>query len=246
MNQEIKQKVLFLDRDGTICDDKGKFGTYNYMDYEKLIEEIEPISGAKESIKKIKKRGYKIIVISNQAGVAKGKMRESQVQKFNKRLNELLDFEIDGFYYCIHHDCGLEKNGKFFDKDKIIKELICDCDCRKPKIGMFLQAERDLKNGLIQVVDDELIKKDLVYKEDRNIKKEKIEKFEIDKEKSFMVGDKIDDTVAGKKYGIKSILVKTGEGIEGVNFLKDVKNKNQYTDFIVENINDAIDLIIGE
>ena len=240
------QKVLFLDRDGTICDDYGIFGTNKYDDYEKLIEDIKLIKGVKESLKKIKQCGYMIIIISNQAGVAKGKMTEAQVQKFNKKLNEKLDNVIDGFYYCIHHNNGFEKNGECLNKNKIIKELIFNCDCRKPQIGMFLQAEEDIKNGFLQTIDEEIIQKNLIYKKDRKINKIKINKLEIDKKNSYMIGDKIDDTVAGKKYGVKTFLVKTGEGIESVKYLEDKKNIKQYTDYIVEDITEAIDVIIGE
>ena len=226
------QKVLFLDRDGTICDDGCAFHSNNYERYEDLINNIEIIDGVKEALKYAKDKGYIIVVISNQAGVAKGKFLESDVQKFNNELNKKLDFMIDGFYYCIHHPDGDKENN-------LVKELIKKCDCRKPEAGMFFEAEKDLRSGKIRVVNTEIIDKKIVYIENREeLKKEKISPCEIDKENSFMVGDKIDDCRAGKKYGIKSFLVRTGEGEK--QFEKEKSNIDKETDGVFENLVEVI------
>lgn len=240
--KELMKKVIFLDRDGTICDDKGAFHK-KVLDYESLINNISLIDGVLESIKLAKDNGFLIIVISNQAGVAKGKFRESAIHRFNKNLNDKLDSLIDGFYYCPHHDTGYDVND--LDKSKYINELIFDCDCRKPNIGMFLQAEKDLSIGKIQYIDDEIINNDTNYILDRNvIYKKEITKCIIDKNKSFMIGDKTIDTLAGKNYGIVSYLVRTGEGKE-----EELNNKVQLginTDYVVDNINIAIKNILSK
>lgn len=205
-----KQKVLFVDRDGTIVTDYGAFGN-DSMPYSKINEMIEPINGAVDSLKYAKSKDYMIIVISNQAGVCKGRFAEYDVHKTNKKIQEMFDGVIDGFYYCSHHPSGKDKNGELYANAK--KELIIKCNCRKPNIGMFLSCENDLKNGYVKYVDNNLIENKVEYLLDtEKVFKNKIEPVLIDKENSYMIGDKIIDIKAGMNYGVKSILVKTGEG----------------------------------
>lgn len=246
MNDIKKQKIIFLDRDGTLCWDKGAFHSHVY-DYDDLINNINVLPGVLDSLRLLKSSGYMLVVISNQAGVAKGKFTEAAVHRFNYNLNKKLDFLIDGFYYCIHHDTGMESDNTILNQNKHIKELIYDCECRKPKPGMFYQAENDMKNGLIQVVDDSFYNNDIIYEKDRTkIKKEKIEPCIIDKNNSFMIGDKLIDTLAGKNYGVRSILVRTGEGSEEELKLDKYTDdkKNNIVDYIVDSISDAVRLIL--
>ena len=248
MDKTNLKKIIFLDRDATLCWDKGAFHSHVY-DYEELINNINVIPGAADALKRAKDAGYLLIVVSNQAGVAKGKFKESAVHRFNYNLNKKLGNYIDGFYYCIHHDTGFEKDDKILDESKLIKELIYDCDCRKPNPGMFYQAEDDLKNGKIQVVDESFFENDKTYEEDRNkIKKNNITPYLVDKNNSFMIGDKLIDTQAGKKYGIKSILVRTGEGAEEEKIYnaKEDNYKKELLDSITDDIVSAIDLILKE
>ncbi len=116
-------KVVFLDRDGTINVEK------NYL-YKP--EEFEFIEGAIEGIKLLNDEGYKVVVVSNQAGVARGYYTEAEVDALHDYINSQLAKEnahIDYFFYCPHHP----ENG--VGKYKI------DCDCRKPEIGMFIKSE---------------------------------------------------------------------------------------------------------
>ena len=236
------QKIAFLDRDGTICDDAGAFHK-NIYDYEELISNINLVPGVKESLHKLKKAGYLIIVVSNQAGLAKGKFKENAIHRFNKNLNALLDNMIDGFYYCIHHDTGKENDGNILDKDKIHWELIYDCDCRKPKAGMFYEIEKDLKSGKLQYIDEDIVNSEYDYLQDRTkIYKKDITPMIVDKNKSFMVGDKIADTIAGKTYGIKSYFVLTGEGHDAYD--KGIVKLNENTDYIVKDINETVDRVL--
>ncbi|MFV0516158.1 MAG: D-glycero-alpha-D-manno-heptose-1,7-bisphosphate 7-phosphatase [Aminipila sp.] len=131
----MKKKAFFLDRDGTIIIDKG------YLDDPKDIEFIE---GIPELLIQIKSKGYLLVIISNQSGVARGYFDEENVQMINSTLKEKLineyDLAIDGIYYCPHHpDKG---HGKYRQ----------ECDCRKPKPGMVLQAIKDLDIDVSQSV----------------------------------------------------------------------------------------------
>ena len=116
----MKHYAVFLDRDGTINYDSG---------YIKNPSEVVLLAGVSEGIKKLKNEcGFKTIVISNQAGVAKGLMTASDVELVNNHINELLKNEgaaIDAFYYCPFHP----------DFDPPEKS-----NCRKPSPVMIVQA----------------------------------------------------------------------------------------------------------
>ena len=205
-----KRKILFLDRDGTICYDDGAFGSEKYP-YKEVIEKTRPIEGVKESLAYAKKKGYMLIVISNQAGIAKGRFDECDTHYSNKILQNALDGLIDGFYYCPHHTTGKNNDGKISPNAKL--NLIFDCNCRKPEIGMFLQCENDLKQGKLQYIDEEMINNKVAYTENRDsIYKKNVEAAIVDKENSYMIGDKWLDVLSGERYGVNPIFVMTGEG----------------------------------
>lgn len=159
----MKQKTVFLDRDGTINVEK------NYL-YKP--EDFQFIENAPEAIVLLKKHGYRVIVVTNQAGVARGYYTEADVKRLHAYINEQLqkwNTQIDAFYYCPHHPtAGIGKYKR-------------DCNCRKPKTGMFEQACRD---------------------------------FEVDRENSWMIGDNKGDIEAGRNFGLRTILVRTGYGEE--------------------------------
>lgn len=124
------RKALFLDRDGTINIDKG---------YVHKPEDFIFIDGIIELIKKYNQDGYIVIVISNQAGIARGYYTEDDVIALHKYVDELLlksDAHVDKWYYCPHHP-----------------EFGADCNCRKPKTGMLEQAiaefDIDVKQSLL-------------------------------------------------------------------------------------------------
>lgn len=123
-------KAVFLDRDGTIVEDVG------YMNSPK---QIQFIPGAIEAIKKLNEAGYKVVVITNQAGVAKGFITEDMLQTIDKTLQKFIlsgGAYLDGLYYCPHHP----EHGLYPYKQ--------DCQCRKPKPGLFKKAEQDLNVDL--------------------------------------------------------------------------------------------------
>lgn len=118
-------KAVFLDRDGTINVEK------NYL-YK--IEDFEFIEGAPEAIKLLNDNGYKVIVVTNQAGVARGYYTEDDVKKLHKYIDgELKKYgaHIDAYYYCPHHPIYG------------IGEYKVECNCRKPKPGLLERAIED-------------------------------------------------------------------------------------------------------
>ena len=113
-------KAVFLDRDGTINIDKG----YVYKP-----EDFEFMPGAPEGIKLLNDIGFKVIVISNQSGIARKLYTSEDVHRLHKHIdNELGIFgaKIDAYYFCPHHP----------DFDIV-------CECRKPNIGLIKQAVID-------------------------------------------------------------------------------------------------------
>lgn len=121
MRKKHSQKVVFLDRDGVI--NKKPPG----HDYVKEWEEFGFLPGAKDAIGLLKQNRYKVFVISNQRGIARGLMTKEDLDKIHKNMQRELEKsggEIDAIYYCPHNY-----------KD--------NCDCRKPKPGMFFQAADD-------------------------------------------------------------------------------------------------------
>ena len=128
-----KIKVHFLDRDGTINQDTG---SYIYT-----REQLILIDRADEAIALAKRAGYRIVIISNQAGIARGIATVEQVEDVNTYLNELLSVENAGFdrcYYCPYHP-----DYPHPDYDRFI-------DHRKPATGMVEQAIDDyFSEGLV-------------------------------------------------------------------------------------------------
>ena len=125
-----KNTAVFLDRDGTINEEVG------YLD---SLDKLKIIPSAYEAIRLINESGMKGVVISNQAGVARGFFTEDFVKVTHEHLQTALRQQgatIDNFYYCPHHPTeGIEPYRK-------------DCNCRKPAPGMLLRAVQDLNIDL--------------------------------------------------------------------------------------------------
>ena len=129
-NLKNKQKVVFLDRDGVINKE---------VDLLYKPEQLKLISGVEEAIKQLNNSDYLVVIATNQPVVARGLCTEESIREIHKKLETLLSRQgafIDRIYYCPHHpDKGYpEENKKYKIK----------CNCRKPEVGMFLQAEKDL------------------------------------------------------------------------------------------------------
>lgn len=121
-----KRAAIFVDRDGTINEEVG------YLD---RLENLQLIPGAAEAIRLINASGRKVVVVTNQSGVARGLFAESFVAETHACLNELLRAKgarIDAFYFCPHHPT--EGRGEYRR----------ECDCRKPAPGLLLRAAAEL------------------------------------------------------------------------------------------------------
>jgi len=125
-----KNEAIFLDRDGTINEEVG------YLD---SLDKLVIFPSAFEAIRLINQSGRKVIVVTNQAGIARGLFGEDLVETIHAALREALRRKsafIDAFYYCPHHPTeGLPPYRQ-------------SCDCRKPAPGLFLRAAQDLNLDL--------------------------------------------------------------------------------------------------
>ncbi|HUF22523.1 MAG TPA: HAD family hydrolase [Vicinamibacterales bacterium] len=114
--------TVFLDRDGTINEDVG---------YLNALDRLVFIPGALDAIRLLTRADYQIVVITNQAGVALGMIEESVLDALHARIDERIRAaggRVDGWFVCPHHATAT------------VEKFRLDCDCRKPKAGLFDQA----------------------------------------------------------------------------------------------------------
>lgn len=129
-----KQWAVFLDRDGVINEE---------VNYLSEPEQLQILPTVAQAITQLNQQSIPVIVITNQAGVARGYFPESQVSLVNRALSQLLALEnakIDGFYYCPHHPIAG------------VGQYLQDCNCRKPNPGMILKAAQDFNLDLSQCI----------------------------------------------------------------------------------------------
>lgn len=119
----LTNAAIFIDRDGVINLDSG---------YISKVDDFKYIEGVFDACRALKEMGFLLVLVTNQSGIARGYFTEDEFLN----LTEWMDWnfadngvEFDGIYYCPHHP-------KFGDKK--------DCDCRKPKPGMFFSAQEHL------------------------------------------------------------------------------------------------------
>jgi len=170
-----KFPVVFLDRDGTIIVDKIFLNN---------PDEIEFLDGVIDGLKKLYDAGFKLVVVTNQSGIARGLVQLENLYAIHKKISEVLTqhgVEIYRYYFCPHMpDSG--------------------CECRKPNTG----AVKEIINY-------------------------------VDKENSFMIGDKDTDVGFGKNLGVKTILLTTTDNIQGLKW---------EPDFIAKNFKEAVDIVL--
>lgn len=153
----MRKPAVFLDRDGVI-NKKMPEG-----DYVKEWKEFHFLPGVFDALRKLKNAGYIIIIVTNQRCVARGIMAEDNLQEIHAKMTDYvkkMGVLIDGIYVCPHDD-------------------VDNCDCRKPKPGMIINAIKDFE----------------------------IKGINIDIEKSYMIGDSEKDMIAGKAAGLKIIRI---------------------------------------
>jgi D,D-heptose 1,7-bisphosphate phosphatase len=137
-NLSRKQKAVFLDRDGTLN---------KYVRFLRSADEFELLPGAAEAVKMINKSGYLAIVVTNQPVIARGECSWEELQRIHDKMETELGKEgafLDGIYVCPHH------KDKGFEGER--PEYKYDCDCRKPKAGLFLQAAKEFNIDLNQSI----------------------------------------------------------------------------------------------
>lgn len=126
-------KALFLDRDGVINQVvKNSEGEY---DSPQNIDEVSLVSGIEKLIGWANEIGIKVVEVSNQPGVAKGKMSMEKSEQIENKVSKLLeekDVWIDKKYICYHHPRG------------VVPEYSLECDCRKPKPGLLMKAAKEM------------------------------------------------------------------------------------------------------
>jgi D-glycero-D-manno-heptose 1,7-bisphosphate phosphatase len=155
----MKQRAVFLDRDGTLV---------HPGHYPSRPEHLQLYDNIASDLRALRKAGFRLVVITNQSGIARGYFTEADLQRMHTYLTAELGKKgvvLDAIYYCPHHIAG------------VIEAFSIRCNCRKPQPGMILQAAADLH---------------------------------LDLQRSWFVGDILDDVEAGNRAGCHTILVDLG------------------------------------
>lgn len=154
-------KAVFLDRDGVLNQELG--------DYVCRLEDFKVLEHNFAPLAELQKRGYLLIVITNQGGLAKGWYSEETLAQMHQHLQETYagqGIDLTEIYYCRHHP---EYNGK--------------CLCRKPGSMMLEKA---------------------------------IARYRVDASKSYFIGDRERDVLAGEAAGVKGILIDSDQPISEI------------------------------
>ena len=153
-------QAVFLDRDGVLIED-----CHLLTD----PANIRVLPGVPPALLRLQEAGFRLIVVTNQAVVARGLATEDDVHRLCAQVSTRIEQQggppIDAFYICPHHP------------NATLTSYRVSCDCRKPRPGLFFRAAAD--HGL-------------------------------DLNRSFMVGDRVSDTIAGARAGCRTVLVATG------------------------------------
>lgn len=177
-HSKTKNKAIILDRDGVINEE---------IEYLHEPAKFKFIKKALKGIKQMQDMGYKIVIVTTQAGIGLGYFTKEDYYKVNKVM-------LKGF-----HDYGIIVSKTYFCPHNISD----NCSCRKPKTGLIELAEKDLN---------------------------------LDIKRSWIIGDKTSDILAGKNMGSKTMLVKSGH--KGMD-----KEYNVIPDFISTDLINAAKII---
>ncbi len=153
----IKKSVIFIDRDGVINKEMPE------GEYVKRWNQFHFLPGVFKTLKTLKENGFLAIVVTNQRCVAKGVISEEDLKEIHNKMTTQIKQHggnIDAIYFCPH-------------------DISNNCNCRKPKPGMILEAINDLKEQGVQ----------------------------IDFKNSYMVGNSETDILAGKNSGLITIKI---------------------------------------
>ncbi len=134
-------KAAFIDRDGVINEDRN----YVYR-----ISDFIMLPGVIDGLTLLRNSGYLLIIVTNQAGIARGYYSQTEMDHLHKHMRMQFaekGLALDAIYFCPHHPQGS------------IKALSILCDCRKPSPGMIFQAAKDFNINLASsiLIGDKLI-----------------------------------------------------------------------------------------
>ena len=175
--------AVFLDRDGTVIEEVG---------YLNRLDRISFFPWSVDAIRVLNHAGFLVVIVTNQAGVARGYFDETLVLEAHAAIDRRVregGARIDAYYYCPHHP------------DAAVEAYRAACDCRKPRPGMIFRAARE--HG-------------------------------IDLARSFVVGDRWLDVRMGQAAGVKTVLVRTGYGLE-----EEAQPDGTAADIVADNLMDA-------
>jgi len=119
--------AVFLDRDGTLIEEVG------YLD---RIDRVSLYPWSIDAVRALNRAGLRVVMVSNQSGVARGLFSEAVVEAVHRHIAALLEAggaRIDAYYYCPHHPDGK------------VTQYARPCDCRKPGRGLVDRAVRELQ-----------------------------------------------------------------------------------------------------
>jgi len=187
----MKRPALFMDRDGTISEEVG------YVNHPSRFR-LFPYTA--EAIKLLNEHGWLAIVVTNQAGVARGYFSEDVIVQIHEQLSRDLEnasARLDAIYYCAHHPSVGEPPYRL------------DCDCRKPRTGLIDRAAVD---------------------------------FDIDLQRSWMVGDRYGDVELARNAGLHSAFVLSGYGRGEWEFQRSAWKLEP--EVVAENLLDVVRIII--
>lgn len=191
MTAKAFNRAVFLDRDGCISPDK-----FGYISDPSLYE-LYPYTG--EALRLLQGLGYRLILVTNQSGIARGYFDLPALNRVHAQLRKLLAMEsvyLDGLYFSPYFAAGSVAPYNVQHED------------RKPGIGMFHRARRE---------------------------------HNIDPGRSWMLGDRETNVAFGKKAGLKTALLLSGNGAQEM--LSGMKNWEYQPDFMAQNLLTAAKLI---
>lgn len=128
----MTHRALFIDRDGTLV---------HARHYPSRPDDLILYDGIGARLRELQQAGFKLVVITNQSGIARGYFTEDDLERMHDHLRRELAADgvmVDAIYYCPHH------------VDGAIPHLAIRCGCRKPEPGMLLQAAADISIELGQ------------------------------------------------------------------------------------------------
>jgi D-glycero-D-manno-heptose 1,7-bisphosphate phosphatase len=178
--------AVFLDRDGTIAEEVG------YLNH---VNRFRMFPFVPAAIRRLNEAGFPIVVVTNQSGVGRGYFPESLVATVHELMVQQLataGAHLTAVYYCPHTS-------------------VDNCNCRKPKSGMLVQAARE---------------------------------HAIDLSRSFLVGDRFGDIVAGDRAGAHSVLVRTGYGLGELTW--HAKDWPLQPEYVADDLAQAVDWILRQ